>query len=117
MIKFKKRIYTNKIIVDSTYTGEDDYKLRDLRQLVKEAGAIEIKANFVISKSGEIEIARNVDEVSGLGTDTIVILLVGSPECISEEQLSGLNTLLEQLQTLYPTTVVVESEEISKRIL
>ena len=116
MIKFKKRIHTNKIIVDSTYTGEDDYKLRDLRQLVKEEGALEIKANFVISKLGEIEIARNVDEVSGFGTDSIVILLVGSPECISEEQLSGLNTLLKQLQILYPTTVI-ESEEISKRIL
>ncbi|HHL2528223.1 TPA: hypothetical protein ACQ317_004168 [Yersinia enterocolitica] len=116
MIKFKKRTYTNKIIVVSTYTGEVDYKIRDLRQLVKEEGALEVKANFVITKSGEIETARHVDEVSGFGVDSIVILLVGSPECISEEQLSGLNTLLEQLQILYPTTVV-ENEEISKRIL
>ncbi|EOV4167035.1 hypothetical protein ACONXC_001003 [Yersinia enterocolitica] len=117
MIKFKKRIYTNKIIVDTTNTGEAEYKLRDLRQLVKEEGALEIKANFVISKSGEIETARHVDEVSGFSTDSIVILLVGSPESISENQISRLNTLLDQLKTSYPNTVVVESEEISKRIL
>lgn len=105
MIKFKKRSVTDNIVVQYTNTGDEVLKLRDLRHTAKLKGEIEIKANFVITKSGEVEVARDEDSVSGLDNVSVVILVVGNES--TPEQLSAIENLIQVLKEKYTEATVV----------
>ncbi|HHT3893175.1 TPA: hypothetical protein ACTYGC_000013 [Enterobacter roggenkampii] len=109
MFKFKERIETKTIDVLLTNTGDEDITVRQLRATYKQQGSFEIKSHYVITKDGEQISIRDVNVLSGIGENNVVILVVGST--INDVQMKAVETLVYELKNQYPDVETVSYKE------
>lgn len=110
MIKFKERSVTEYVEIQLTNTSDDtDQSLRELRRKELKNGSMEIKANYVLHRSGELSEVRGMNSVSGQGDNNIIILVVGSNA--NSKQNETLNSFYKTVEMIYPSIEIVSYKE------
>lgn len=110
MIKFKERSVTEYVELQLTNTSDDvDLTLRELRSMELKKGSLEIRANYVLHRSGELVEVRGLHSVSGQGDNNIIILVIGSNA--NSKQNETIKTFYVKVEEEFPNIKIVSYKE------
>ncbi|HBZ7523807.1 hypothetical protein LMJ14_04385 [Klebsiella pneumoniae] len=110
MIKFKERSVTEYVEIQLTNTTDDeDLSLRELRRMELKNGSLEIRANYVLHRSGDLVEVRGLHSVSGQGDNNIIILVVGSNT--NSNQNEAIKTIYARIAEEFPNIKIVSYKE------
>lgn len=111
----------NKVILCTSDTAEEDIGLAELDIFCRDKGYKRGPDGFciwhyIIRRNGEIQAGRQEDTLGfHLGRydkNALLIVLVGSPSNVLENQTSSLSQLLDDLLKEYPDAIVQDASEL-----
>lgn len=126
MVKFKKRLRTEHIVVHCSATKPSkNIGVRDIRLWHKSNGWLDVGYHYIIRRNGVIEEGRSHESIGahakGINDKSVGICLVGgcseetgAPEAnYTEEQMQALLVLLTRLTTVeYPDAKVIGHRDV-----